>query len=100
MWTPDQVGLTVGKLLLIRPIACLLAVMAVCAVIAGVLGWMLARAGAVYLLDPIAQAVPREKHAAYLADLWAHNASYGIGFVGGLVLSAWVWWSRGRRAAG
>ena len=36
---------------------------------------------------------------AFLADLWAHSASYLIGFVGGLVLIGRVWRSRGRAAA-
>ena len=36
--------------------------------------------------------------AAFLADLWAHSASYLVGFVGGIVLLVRVWRSRGRAA--
>jgi hypothetical protein len=58
------------------------------------LGWALASAGAVVLVEPLASRVPREKHAAFLADLWAHSASYLIGFVGGLLVCVRVWRSR------
>jgi hypothetical protein len=35
----------------------------------------------------------------FLADMWAHAASYLVGLVGGLVVVARVWRSRGRAAA-
>jgi hypothetical protein len=76
---------------LFRPVGVLLGVMACCALAAGIVGWLLARNGVIALPGRIADAVPREKHAAYLADLWAHNASYLVGAVGGVVLAAWVW---------
>lgn len=83
---------------LLRPIAVLFAVNAVCALIAGIIGWILASNGVVYLVDPIAKQLPPDRHVPYLADLWAHNASYIIGFFGGLVVIAWVWYARGRAA--
>lgn len=83
---------------LVRPIAILLGVMAICALLAGMLGFNLARHGAVFLTEPLASAVPREKHVPFLADLWAHLASYIVGFVGGIVLIVKTWRSRGVRA--
>jgi hypothetical protein len=74
----------------------LLVVMAACASSAGVAGYLLARSGEVFLLDPLASQVPPEKHARFLADLWAHSASYLVGFVGGLVVIVRVWRSRRR----
>jgi hypothetical protein len=83
---------------LLRPIAVLFAVTALGAIVAGLLGWMLARNGTVYLVGPIAREVPSDRHVPYLADLWAHSASYLIGMFGSIVLMAWVWYSRGREA--
>jgi hypothetical protein len=79
-----------------RPILKLLLVMGLCALFAGLVGFLLASTGAVYLLEPLASDVPRRQHPRFLADLWAHSASYFVGFVGGLVVIASVWRSRGR----
>ena len=81
---------------LIRPVACLLAVMAGCAAGAGVVGWFLADRGVVNLVDPLAQRLPAERHVPFIADLWAHSASYFVGVVGGIVVLVLVWRSRGR----
>ncbi len=80
---------------LVRPIAMLLLVMACCAMLAGLIGYILARNRVVFLLGPLAAAIPSEKHVPFLVDLWAHNASYLAGFVGGIVLAVFTWKSRG-----
>lgn len=86
---------------LVRPVLNLLAVMAVCALVAGLLGWLLAATGVVYLVDPIAGEVPAARQVPYLAALWAHTASYVVGLVGGVVVVVLVWRSRGKaRVAG
>jgi hypothetical protein len=72
--------------------------MAVCASAAGVAGWFLARSGAVFLVGPIARKLPADRHVPFLADLWAHSASYLVALVGGIVVIVWVWRSRGRVA--
>jgi hypothetical protein len=84
---------------LVRPIVVLLLVMGGGALVAGLVGYALGQAGAVVLLEPLRSRVPETRHARFLADLWAHLASYGIGFAGGLVVIALVWRSRGRRPA-
>lgn len=84
---------------LVAPVACLLAVMACSALGAGVLGWWLAREGVVFLVDPLASKLPPERHVRFLADLWAHSASYLVGLVGGIVVLALVWRSRRRALA-
>ena len=71
---------------LVRPVLMLLACMAIGSAALGVVGWALARAGAVFLIEPLASRVPSDCHVAFLADLWAHLGAYGIGFVGGIVL--------------
>jgi hypothetical protein len=83
---------------LVRPLAALMAVSAAAAFVAGVAGALLASADLVWLVEPLASEVPREKHVAFLADLWAHSASYFCGFVGGAAVMLRVWLSR-RRAA-
>lgn len=83
---------------LVRPVAYLLGVMAVCALVAGVVGWLLASSGAVFLVDPIASELPQDRHVPFLADMWAHSASYLIGLVGGIAVIVLVWRMRGRAA--
>jgi hypothetical protein len=80
---------------LVRPIAILLVVMALSATIAGVIGWLIIGEGGGILAKGPDRRIPLEKEAAFVADLFAHNASYLVGFVGGIVVIVQVWWSRG-----
>jgi hypothetical protein len=79
---------------LVRPLLVLMAASAVCALVVGLIGAALARAGIVVLLEPMASRVPQEQHVAFLADLWAHNASYTVGFIGGGIVMFQVWFAR------
>jgi hypothetical protein len=79
-----------------RPLAILLATMASAAFLAGVIGGLLASRGTVWLAAPLDQLVPRDRHAPFLIDLWAHSASYITGILGGLALVLWTWRTRGR----
>ena len=79
---------------LVRPMTVLMLVSAVGAYLAGLLGWFLASRGIVELVGPLAAHVPADKHVPFLIDGFAHTASYGIGFLGGLVVMALVWHSR------
>ncbi len=79
---------------LVKPIGALLAVMAILAVTAGVSGYLLAHAG--ILIGPVPAGVPDAHRTRYLADLWAHNASYDAGALGGIMLAVWVWRQRKR----
>jgi hypothetical protein len=49
----------------------------------------------VYLVGPIARELPADRHPLFLADLWAHSASYAVGLAGGIVVIVLVWQSRG-----
>lgn len=80
---------------LVRPLLVLMGASAVCAIVAGIAGWLLASSGYVELVGYLAEAVPRERHVAFLADGFAHTASYGAGFLGGIVVIVQVWRSRG-----
>ena len=85
---------------LVRPVAVLLAVMALGALVAGVIGWLLAQSGAVVLVGSIAHRLPADRHVPFIADLWAHSASYLFGLVGGIVVMVQVWRSRGHGVGG
>jgi len=80
-----------GAAALVRPVLILLGVMAVGAALAGVIGYLLARNGAIALPEPLATRVPQDKHVLFLTDAWAHGASYLIGFVGGIELIERTW---------
>jgi hypothetical protein len=79
-----------------RPIAILLGIMGCLSLLAGVVGYMTARTGAVWLVEPLASEIPRETQARFLADLWAHDAAYATGALGGVAIWIWAW--RRRRA--
>lgn len=75
----------------LRPIVKLLTVMGICALLAGCAGWVLAGTGAVRVSARLAEMIPRAKHQGFLTDLFAHNASYGVGFIGGIVVIVRMW---------
>jgi hypothetical protein len=81
--------LTAGQL--VRPLATLLAIMALLAVIAGCAGYMLARRGMIGLPDFVIQAIPKEHQFAFMADWWSHATSYLVGFFGGAVVIILIW---------
>lgn len=83
---------------LFKPIAVLLGCMGVCALVFGVIGYALASSGAVILIGDLAERVPAERHDVFLADAWAHVASYLSGLVGGVVVLGYVLGSRHKAA--
>ena len=72
---------------LLPSIAFLLAFMAAIAVLSGITGYLLARKG-VLDTDWLTLSPSPATRYRFMADWWAHTASYGAGFVGGLVLCA------------
>ena len=75
----------------VRPIVLLLIAMAICAAIAGIIGFNFARTGTVTLIGRLAANVPEEKHVPFIAALWAHTASYLVGLSGGIILCVHAW---------
>ena len=72
----------------LKPIAVLLTAMAAFALLAGIAGYAAARSGSIGLVPPLSSRIAPERHPLFLADLWAHLASYASGFFGGLFLCA------------
>lgn len=81
-----------------KPIGVLLGCMAVCALIAGCIGYALATSGGVFLVGPLETQIPAAKHHVFIADAWAHVASYLSGFVGGVAVLGVVARSRWKAA--
>ncbi len=73
---------------LVRPVAHLMLAVGAAALLAGVTGYALARAGVIHMTGWVAGEIPAARHARFLADLWAHNVAYLAGLVGGIVLCA------------
>lgn len=80
---------------LVRPITILMLSSACFATMAGLVGYIAASNGWIWMVEPWKSRVPSDHHVLFLVDLWAHNASYLAGFIGGLIVMALVW--RGRR---
>ncbi|MEM9352649.1 MAG: hypothetical protein AAGA92_06530 [Planctomycetota bacterium] len=80
---------------LVQPLCVVMAVSAVLAIAAGAVGYFAASGGQLTLWPAMADRLPPEKHVPFLVDLCAHNASYAGGFLGGAVLTVWVWRRRG-----
>jgi hypothetical protein len=83
---------------LVRPIAVLLAVMGISALCAGLAGWAAGSSGLIQLPARLAARLPPESEVPFLADLFAHNASYAVGLVGGITLIVRISFSRSRKA--
>ena len=66
------------------------AITAVSALMAGIMGYFLQGLGMEYY----ATTIPKEIRRSFYADLWAHEASYLIGLLGGIVLCIVVWRKR------
>ena len=75
---------------LFRPTVVLLIVMGLAAAFFGWRGFHRVSLGTIHLPSALAAAVPPEKHAAFIADWFAHSASYAVGALGGLVLCLWM----------
>ena len=87
-----------GAAQLVRPVGKLLLAMGCAAVVAGTIGYYLAQSGSIALRGPLATAVPAERHALFLTDLWAHSAAYAVGALGALGTSGWILRERRRLA--
>jgi hypothetical protein len=67
--------------------------------VSGLVGYLLVRAGIIWLTNSLAAAVPPEHHTAFLVDGAIHLGAYVTALVGGLRLSYLVFQSR-KRASG
>jgi hypothetical protein len=80
---------------LVPSIAWLLIFMAACATIFGTVGYVLAREGKIATDWLTFSALPSARHR-FMADWWAHVASYAAAFFGGTSLCVITYWKRNR----
>jgi hypothetical protein len=71
---------------LLSPIAKLLVVMAASAFLSGLTGFLLAQRGLIVPPAWVALTLTPSTRAHFMADWWAHSASYAVGFFGGIYL--------------
>ncbi len=74
----------------------LLAVMAISALLAGVVGFELARRSMIRVPAGLAELIPRSRHHRFMAVWFIHGASYLVGLAGGSFVILRIWWARGR----
>jgi hypothetical protein len=87
-----------GVRALVRPTAVLLTIMGLSAVGFGFRGWQRAQQHKVQLPAGLAAAVPVDQHSTFIADWYAHSASYAVGGLGGCMLCFWTVRNRWRMA--
>lgn len=75
---------------LIKPILCLLLFVMCMALGAGLVGYLSSGLAIAPLIEPTLLVLPVDKHAAYLADSFAHLAAYLFGFIGATFVWLWV----------
>jgi hypothetical protein len=81
---------------LLKPIAKLLGMMAGCALLAGFLGFVLTRQNLVSPPQWVSHRLPPVAYARFMADWWAHSASYAVGFFGGIILCVLLYRNRAK----
>jgi hypothetical protein len=84
---------------MVLPVAITMLCVGLAALIAGMIGYLAAQSGWIFLSGPLAQRVPPDKQARFLADGAAHNVAYAAGALAGAVVCVLVWRKR-RRMAG
>jgi len=85
---------------LIKLLTILMVTSGVVAFIGGTVGGSMARGGSLTLSGWLTDAIPHEKHVAFITDACAHTASYAAGFLGGgiiIVLVGVQRWKAARR---
>jgi hypothetical protein len=92
----DRPRLTASQL--IKPVLTLLGTMGAIALLSGIAGYVLAANHSIAPNEWMLRNIPSVKQPAFIADLWAHSASYLSGFLGAIVLCLYVWRSRARLA--
>jgi len=80
--------------LLIRSILILFLTMSLCALVSGVIGYILTALRVIAPPSELQNLIAEPKHATFMADAFAHEASYIVGIVGSLVIAETTWHTR------
>lgn len=84
---------------LVTPVLILLLTMGVLATLAGFAGYNLSAEGRIEVPSDVRFVVPEARLNRWMGVWYAHNASYDVGFVGGVVVAVLTVMTRRRRAA-
>lgn len=84
---------------LVTPVVILLMTMGVLATLAGLAAYNLWPDGQIAIPPDVALVVPEDRLQRWAGVWYAHNASYDVGFVGGVVVAVLAVMTRRRRAA-
>ena len=68
--------------------------MSICALVSGVIGYILTALRVIAPPNELRNLIAEPKHAAFMADAFAHEASYIVGIVGSLVVVERTWHTR------
>jgi hypothetical protein len=79
---------------LVQPAIVLLAVMGVCATLAGFVGHWMASTGRIPSVQAWGLLLPVEKQPAFMADVFTHAMSYLVAGVGSLIIALATAWQR------
>jgi hypothetical protein len=71
----------------VRPALALACLMGMAALLAGVAGYVMTARGAVHIVADYQDLITQERHPRFMADVWAHLASYAVGLLGGLAIA-------------
>ena len=82
----------------VRPAAAMAAAMSGAALVAGMSGYVLTAGGIVPIVASYADAIEPSRHARFMADVFAHLASYAVGLAVSVAVA--VWTIRRRRQLG
>ncbi len=83
----------------VRPALALALVMAVAALLAGIAGYVLTQRNVIGIVPDYAEAIAPARQARFMADVWAHLASYVVGFAGAFVIAGRALVARHRAGA-
>ena len=78
------------------PLGILFVVMGLCAAVAGWVGYSIDVSFVAMVFPLVRDLAPPMQHR-FAADLFAHNASYAVGTLGGVTVVLWAWIVRGRQ---
>jgi hypothetical protein len=81
-----------------QPVLVVLGLMAMFALITGIISYVIGSMGTIILPlpGPMKDRIPAQKWPAFQACAFAHTMSYFVAFIGGGMTIAWVWVSRKR----
>jgi hypothetical protein len=78
----------------LKPMLSLILAMSIFAALSGLLGFILADNGLIFLNKTLSQNIPESKHNQFLIAGWSHGTSYLTGFIGTLIICFKMWHKR------